>query len=317
MFVNDLSEDRLHQPHEMPDEGWWASVLSDEATWHPHRVELPQTSEIPISYAAVDWKRVQQIFEKDEIVTMSVSAYNRGGLLVQGNGIQGFVPISHLVEIPSCAMSEDERQARLAQYVGHSVSLKVIECDSAMERIVLSERAARAGEGKRNELFLSLKVGKIITGSVTNITDFGVFVDLGGVEGLIHISELSWGRVRHPSDVLQVGECIQATILQVCEESSRVALSLKRLKPNPWDTILDTHKAGDEVSATITAIMRFGAFARLEEGVEGLIHISSLDLPSGKKDLERVFCVGQLVKVRVLQIDVPRRRLGLRLVQAE
>ncbi len=317
MIMDGFSEERPHQAHETPDEGWWASVLADEAILHPQRVELPPKSEISISYETVDWRRVQQIFEQDEIVMMTVTAFNRGGLLAQGDGIKGFVPISHLVEIPSCTISEDERQMRLAKYVGRNISLKVIECDPSMERIVLSERAARAGEGKRKELFQSLKVGKTITGSVTNITDFGVFVDLGGVEGLIHVSELSWGRVQHPSDVLQVGECVETTILQVCEESARVALSLKRLRPNPWDTILDTLSVGDAVSATITTIMRFGAFARLEEGVEGLIHVSSMAVPGSKRELERAFHVGQRVKVRILHIDVPRRRLGLGLVQAE
>jgi small subunit ribosomal protein S1 len=217
----------------------------------------------------------------------------------------------------SGSVSEDERQKKLASYVGRSLHLKIIECEPSQERIVFSERAAQAGEGRRKQLFQSLKPGTVIQGIVTNVTDFGVFVDLGGVEGLIHVSELSWGRVQHPKEVLLVGQKVQALVLQVCEESSRVALSLKRLFANPWETLSDRYKPGDVIAATITDILRFGAFARLEEGVEGLIHISSINLPSGKKDLESILHTGQNVQVRILHIEVERRRLGLGLVNFE
>jgi small subunit ribosomal protein S1 len=149
---------------------------------------------------------------------------------------------------------------------------------------------------------------------VTNVTDFGVFVDLGGVEGLIHVSELSWGRVQHPSDVCQIGQELSTMVLQVCEETSRVALSLKQMEANPWENLVDVHKPGDVVMATITAIMRFGAFARLDEGVEGLIHISSINLPTEYRSLDTYLRPGQPVQVRILHIDAHRRRLGLGLV---
>jgi small subunit ribosomal protein S1 len=237
-------------------------------------------------------------------------------LLVQGNGIQGFVPISHLVEIPGSDDDEERRNA-LANYVGKSLHLKVIECEPAQERVVLSERAALAGEGRRKTLFKSLKQGLVACGTVTNVTDFGVFVDLGGVEGLIHVSELSWGRVQHPSDVLQVGQEVQVLVLQVSEENARIALSLKRLFNNPWENLVKRYKPGDTIPAVITSITRFGAFARLEEGIEGLIHVSSIQGHGPAYDLHSLFSRGQAVQVRILHIDAERRRLGLGLVQSE
>jgi small subunit ribosomal protein S1 len=303
---------RYEEP-QIPDEGWWASVLADEDAHQNARQDGQSQATASNNLEIVDWERAQELFDRDEIVILQVHGCNRGGLLVQGDGLQGFVPVSHLIHIPG-VIDEDERLEKLGEYVGRTLNLKVIECEPSMERIVLSERAATAGEGRRKQLFKSLKTGEQITGTVTNVTDFGVFVDLGGVEGLIHVSELSWGRVQHPADIVSVGEAISTLVLQICEENSRVALSLKRLCPNPWDALLENHKPGDIVPATITTIMRFGAFARLREGVEGLIHVSSIPHSVGQKDLEKVFRPGQSVVVRILHIDAQRRRLGLGLV---
>lgn len=297
------------------DEGWWASVLADEEAY-----AAPQkpTSSKPnsSSLVAVDWNRVQELFENDEVVTLQVYGYNRGGVLVQGEGIQGFVPISHLVDMP-CNATEEERRQVLNDYVGRTFDLKVIECEPSQERIVLSERAALAGQGRRRQLFNTLKPGEMVHGTVTNVTDFGVFVDLGGLEGLIHVSELSWGRVQHPSSILKVDQPVDALVLMISEENGRVALSLKRLQPNPWDLLENNYQSGDVVPATITKIMRFGAFARLSEGVEGLIHISTIHMPPGRKELESYLNEGQEVQVRILHIDAERRRLGLGLVSVE
>jgi small subunit ribosomal protein S1 len=216
-----------------------------------------------------------------------------------------------------CNATEEERRQVLNDYVGRTLELKVIECEPSQERIVLSERAALAGQGRRRQLFNSLKPGEIVHGAVTNVTDFGVFVDLGGLEGLIHVSELSWGRVQHPSCILKVDQPVDALVLMISEENGRVALSLKRLQTNPWDVLTQNYQAGDVVSATITAIMRFGAFAKLSEGVEGLIHISTIHMPPGRKDLESYLSVGQPVQVRILHIEAERRRLGLGLVSVE
>ncbi len=314
----------LPKPPEVPlengnpeiDEGWWAAVLNDEESCQTAPKETQSKTANAGNNSKLNWSHIKELYDQDEVIELQVHGYNRGGLLVQGTGIQGFVPVSHLVDMPGQA-NEEERRQILAAYVGRSLCLKVIECEPGQERIVLSERAALAGEGRRKQLFQQLHPGEIVTGTVTNVTDFGVFVDLGGVEGLIHVSELSWGRVQHPCDVLQVGQRVQTQILQISEENSRVALSLKRLNSNPWETLVKRYKPGDVVAGTITSVMRFGAFARLEEGVEGLIHISSINMPAGTKDIDATLHVGQRVQVRILHIEIERRRLGLGLVNAE
>jgi len=298
------------------DEGWWNSVLSDESAYsvEPKVINCKPCSQT--SAGNINWACIQELFEKDEVVLLQVQGFNRGGLLVQGNSIQGFVPISHVVDAPA-NIPEEERYHFLEGYVGKSLYLKIIECEPSSERVVLSERAAQAGQGKRKELFDSLKPGVIACGVITNVTDFGAFVDLGGVEGLIHDSEISWGRVEKPTGVLRIGQTVKVIILQVQEENSRIALSIKRLTPNPWDGLQEIYQPGDEVAATITSIMKFGAFARLPEGVEGLIHVSSMPPEMAKSDLRKAFSIGQTVQVKILHIDAERRRLGLGLVSEE
>jgi len=305
------------------DDGWWASVLADEDAYlatdeRGLAVEESATTSQPKEEKSnnKDWETIKAIFERDEIIALKVHACNRGGLLVHGENIQGFVPISHLVEMANCT-DESARHQKLADYIGCTLHLKIIECEPDMERVVLSERAALAGEGRRKYLFESLKAGDVVSGIVTNITDFGAFIDLGGVEGLVHVSEISWGRVRHPEDILKIGQPVSAMVLQVSEENVRVALSLKRLCPNPWEKLPEKYKIGDEVPATVTVIKRFGVFARLEDGVEGLIHISSLNLEGEQHDLNSMFHSGQALRVRIFHIDSGRRRLGLGLVEME
>jgi small subunit ribosomal protein S1 len=298
------------------DEGWWASVLADEDAFRLHEKSRQTKNHAKQREMDVDWECIQSLHERDEIVELEVHSYNRGGLLVQGKQIKGFVPISHLVDLPNCA-DKDERNVVLNEYLGRSVHLKVIECDPLQERVVLSERAALAGEGCRKQLLKRLKPRDVICGTVTNVTDFGVFVDLGGVEGLVHVSELSWGRVQHPNEVLHEGQNIETIVLHVSEENERVALSYKQLFPNPWDSIMEFYQPGDTVSAVITSVKSFGAFARLEEGIEGLIHISSIAFKDGQGEVEDVLLSGQSVSAKVLHIDAERRRLGLSLVECE
>ena len=184
----------------------------------------------------------------------------------------------------------------------------MIECVPEDNRIVFSERAAQSGAGRRRELFDTLKRGEMIEGEVTNITDFGVFVDLGGVEGLVHISELSWGRVGHPNQVVQMGEKIQVQILDISPERCRVALSMKQLIHNPWEKIHEKHQNGQIVLAKITAFVSFGVFACLEDGVEGLIHDS--EIPAAQRDALEV---GAEMNVRILQIEPKKQRMGFSL----
>lgn len=310
------------------DEGWWAALLAEEHAW---AAETPLAqSEKPKPSAGVDervdWDRVVACYENDEIVDARVSGFNQGGLLVENDSLHGFVPVSHLVDLnleptpaggKAAADALEMLKGILSDYVGSNLRLKVIECDPARGRIVLSERAALAAPGRRNQLLDRLQGGEQVTGTVTNITDFGVFVDLGGLEGLIHISELSWGRVRHPSDVLRLSEKVQVHVIHADRDRCRVALSLKRLYPNPWLTAEQRYTVGQVVSVRVTSVVSFGAFARVEEGLDGLIHNSEMTKPDQTGVNRLLVREGQQVQARVVHIDAARQRLGLSLVIEE
>ena len=259
------------------------------------------------------WAYIAELYERDQSIELMVTGYNRGGILVKLEDTTGFVPISHLVQITHVCTPEDSTEEALQHYVGKVVSLKVIEFDSARERVVLSERAAQAESGRRLQLLDEINVGDCLHGIVTTIAKFGVFVDLGGVEGLIHISELSWGRIQHPKDIVAVGDALRVAILDIDHERSRVALSLKRLQPNPWDGIEQRYQPGQVVDAVITGVVPFGAFARLDLGVDGLIHASELG-ENGDRPVELLH-KGQRVQVSILTIDPEHQRMGLRLQQ--
>ncbi len=296
----------------MRDDGWWVSVLADEESMstpvaRPKKAEESENIEKTIQ----DWEHARTLYKQDQMASLRVTGCNRGGLLVEGEGLNGFVPCSHLVEMPGW-VEEEQRDRFLAGYIGRTLNLKIIECVQEESRMVFSERAAKAGNGRRTALFNSLKPGLRVNGEVTNITEFGVFVDLGGMEGLIHISELSWGRVNHPSQVLHLGETVEVMVLEVAPERCRVALSLKQLHKNPWEMAEIRYPVNQIIPVEITALVPFGAFARLEEGLEGLIHISEIPLPENTP-LGDFLAPGQQVQVRVLQVDVSRQRLGLSL----
>jgi small subunit ribosomal protein S1 len=244
------------------------------------------------------------------MVCLRVSGTNRGGLLVAGSDVHGFVPVSHLVEIPA-DISNDERENLLNAYIGRSLTLKIIECEPERGRLIFSQRAAQVGDGQRNLLLDQLQDGMRARGVVTNITNFGAFVDLGGVEGLIHISELSWGRVQHPEETIRVGDEVETIVLSLNKDNCRVALSLKRLFPNPWETAAERYFPGLVVEATITSVVPFGAFARVEPGLDGLIHASGMRLSKVDGSPADVLYEGQTVKVRVVHVDAKRQRLGL------
>ena len=299
------------------DEGWWEAVLAEDGRrqrQEPNRAQpragrRGDTRADRVPRVEPNWDHAKDLFQRDQIVDLRVTACNRGGLLVEGEALSGFVPFSHLVSVPEPADSID--RARLLEvYVGRTLRLKVIECVPEDGRIVFSERAAQAGPGKRAQIFHSLRPGERVQGSVTNITDFGVFVDLGGVEGLIHISELSWGRVAHPGQIVHLGQSVEVEVLDLSPERCRVALSLKRLLPNPWTNIGSELGAGKAVPAVVTSVLSYGAFAKLERGVEGLIHISEMPLAEGQtaKDFLQE---GQSVSVRVLHVDAAHQRMGL------
>ena len=309
-------DDKRKFYNEMPavDESWWESVLAEE-----QRYTAPTSKAVvpaPVQEAggdeeksaSVDWESIKQYYKKDRIIEMQVTGHNRGGLLVEGDGLSGFVPLSHLIELAG-KEDHENRDASLEEYQGKTLKVKIIECVPEDERIIFSERAALSEPGKRVELFHSLNPGMEVAGTVTNITDFGVFLDLGGVEGLIHISELSWGRVSHPNQLVKMGEELSVQVLELSMERCRVALSRKRLLPNPWESATDEFPEGKIVSATVTNVLSYGAFASLDAGVEGLIHATEMPLEEGQSPRE-ILSVGQNIQLRVLHVDPSHQRLG-------
>jgi small subunit ribosomal protein S1 len=254
------------------------------------------------------------LFEGDEIWTGKVTGYNQGGLLVSFGQLQAFVPTSHLWGKNRQDLSPTQRQATLQEYVGQELSFKVIEVDQDRNRLVLSERMAKQQIRRQSitRLLNELMEGEVRRGTVRQLCKFGAFVDLGGVDGLIHNSELVWHRVQHPSQVLQVGDEIEVYILRLDYERKQISLSLKRLQPNPWAFVSETYTEGQLVPGVVTNLVEFGAFALLDIGLEGLIHISELADPQPQTPQEVVRQGDELV-LRILSIDPFRYRLGLSL----
>jgi small subunit ribosomal protein S1 len=305
------------------DEGWWESVLAEERQHISPRpslgmakpkaaTQLKADAAPAVEAPQPDWNVLKELYANDRIITMKVTGHNRGGLLVENDGLSGFIPFSHLIELAG-REPETDREGSLETYVGKMLKVKVIECVPEDGRVVFSERAALAEAGKRTELFHNLQQGSRVKGMVTNVTDFGVFVDLGGVEGLIHISELSWGRVSHPNQIVKLGEEIDVQVLDISPERCRVALSLKRLTSNPWERAATEFPIGTIHNAVITSVMSYGAFARIEAGVEGLIHGSEMVLGPNQTPRD-ILSDGQELQVRILHLDAAHQRMGLSLL---
>lgn len=258
-----------------------------------------------------DWEAVAKIQDNDETVLLEIIGFNRGGLLVAWKSLQGFVPVSQL-HLTSTDDSYHERKVVMENYVGKSLNLRVIELNAENNRLVFSERAAQVESGQRSQILHKLTVNTVVEGHVTNLCDFGAFIELGGIEGLIHISELSWGRVAHPADMLQIDQKIKVYILEINEAKERIALSLKRLHDDPWETVQTRYQVGEVVEGRITNVVDFGAFACIEEGLEGLIHLS--ELAEGQFLHPRnVVSENDIVRARILSINSKSRRMGLSL----
>jgi small subunit ribosomal protein S1 len=241
---------------------------------------------------------------------------NKGGLLVRVRESIAFLPASQLVDLP-CSLGTERLRADLERMVGQEFDLRVIEIDRSRNRVICSERAAHWVDDDVVARLdaLEAQIGSEIEGAVRSLCDFGAFVDLGGIDGLIHVSELSWQRVGHPSEVLEIGQRVPVLVINVDRAARRVGLSVKRLHRNPWPAVGEQHAVGDVIDAVVTNVVDFGAFAMVSEGVEGLIHISELaDHPFDHP--REVVHEGQAVQVRVLHIDVDGRRLGLSIRQA-
>ena len=290
------------------------------------------------------WRVLEKAMEAGDSITGVILGFNRGGAIVEAEGVQGFVPMSQLVSVSRAqireaqeprpaadagqeAQTEDGEEAGEPEPpppspdIGRELEIKVLEVNRGRNRAIFSERQAvqQKREEQKARLIQELTEGEVRRGRVTGISSFGAFVDLGGADGLIHISELSWNQVGSPEEVVQVGDEVDVFVLKVDAENKKIALSLRRLQPEPWDSIQEQYSVGDIVPATVTKLTNFGAFARVEGSggsVEGLIHISELSsrMISHPREVVRE---GDPVKLKILRIEPDRRRLGLSLLRAQ
>ncbi|MEX1334752.1 MAG: 30S ribosomal protein S1 [Candidatus Limnocylindrales bacterium] len=269
------------------------------------------------------WRGMQEQFDEGVIIEAPVIDHNKGGLIVDC-GIRGFVPISQIVDFPRRPQNDQPRDAaqeiaeKLQPYVGRKLRLKILEVNRKANRLILSEKVALYEERreKRDELFSSLETGQKVKGTVRSIAPFGIFVDLGGIDGLVHKSELSWNKVNNPEGSHEVGDEVEAEVIDINHERGRISLSIRRLLPDPWQSTVADLKVGDVVEGTVTKIVNFGAFVRVKDGLEGLIHISELSHQRVAHPGDVVH-EGQTLKLKIISLDSERHRLGLSLKQAE
>src|SRR5260221_1829648 len=266
------------------------------------------------------WRIAEEQYKNNELLKARVIDFNKGGLIVDVSGIRGFVPISQILNLKREEVASDEEPqetaAKLQSMKDKELQRKFIEINRARNRLILSERLAvqEWRQRRREELLDELKPGEVRQGVVSNLANFGAFVDLGGADGLVHISQLAWSRVNHPSEVLHVGQNVEVQVLSVDKDKKKIALSIKRAEVDPWTTVEQRYTPGQVVTGVITKIAPFGAFARIEDGIEGLIHLSEL---TPGMDPKQTLHEGVPLQLRILRIDAERRRLGLSLRQAD
>jgi len=299
----------------LSDEERAALKVNDEIAVYIVNTEETDSLVVSIHLAKLnqDWIDAEALLESGNIVELEIGGYNKGGAIVPFGRLRGFVPASHLTEL-SPGMNDRKRQQRLAKLRGEKLPLKVIEVDRRRRRLVFSQKDAQKEweEKRKQELIDSLKVGDVLKGNISGMRDFGAFVDVGGADGLVHISELAWHRVDHPRDVVKVGDEIDVYVLSLDKQDQRISLSRKKLLPNPWETVEERYEVNQLVEGTITRIVNYGAFAEVEPGIEGLLHLSQLS--RGNVDrADEVVKEGETHLLRVVSIDRRRQRMGLSL----
>ena len=292
-----------------------------------NRVLLSQkraTEELHKQQCKQEWERIEKIYQEKQITSGQVVDCNKGGVIIAIGLIRGFIPASHLsLKNQRAQVHNKNSETRFQPLVGRTLQVKVIDIKHQVDikrqhnRLVLSEKEAMHELRQHKDAILEeLEVGAVRDGVVSSLADFGAFINIGGADGLIHVSELSWSTVNHPSEVLTVGQQVQVKVISVEKERKRIGLSLRQLQPRPWDTLAERYKEGDLVRAVITRIKDFGAFARLVgEPVEGLIHISEMSYERVER-ADQVVTVGEEYEVKVIRLDTQRRRMGLSIKQA-
>jgi small subunit ribosomal protein S1 len=260
------------------------------------------------------WSAVEEQMANDAILESKVIGYNKGGLIVGVHGLRGFVPASQISALRRTQAVGDTPEQRWAKMIGDPISVRVIEVDKSRRRLICSERAAssESRQSIKERVIDELEEGRVYTGRVTSLADFGAFVNINGADGLVHLSELSWERIQHPSEILEVGQEVKVKVINVDREKKRIGLSLRALSSDPWRSRIEKFSVGQLVEGVITRLTKFGAFARLEGDVEGLIHISEISetrIEHPKEALKE----GEVVALRIIRIDPEQHRIGLSL----
>jgi len=267
-----------------------------------------------------NWQMAEDYFKSQEVYFSKVAGYNKGGLIVRFGKVRGFVPASQISRDRQRRATGQSPEERWGKMVGEDVAVKVVEIDRARNRLILSERAAarEAREQQKSRLLDDLQVGETRKGRVISVADFGAFVDLGGADGLVHLTEMSWKHITHPREVLEVGQMVEVEVISIDRERKRIGLSMKRREDDPWNQVVRQYNVGQLVQATVTKLTKFGAFARLVDApeIEGLIHISELADYRVNHPRE-VVLVGDVLTLRIVKIDRDQRRLGLSLRQVD
>jgi small subunit ribosomal protein S1 len=267
-----------------------------------------------------NWRMAEEYHDTKQVYFSKVAGYNKGGLIVRFGKVRGFVPASQVSRERQSRAGGGSPEERWGHMVGEDIAVKVVEIDRSRNRLILSERAAAREwrERQKARLIEELEVGDVRTGRVISVADFGAFVDLGGADGLVHLTEISWQHITHPRDVLEVGQEVEVLVINIDRERKRIGLSMKRLESDPWSEILKNYEVGQLVQANVTKLTKFGAFARLIDSpeIEGLIHISEL-ADYRVSHPKEVVLVGDVLTLRIVKINPEQRRLGLSLRQVD
>jgi len=256
------------------------------------------------------WRDIREYYEKEKTFTCKILRRIKGGMIVDIDGLQGFLPGSQI----------DFRPIKdFDQYLDQELEVRVVKLNEARKNIVVSHKVIIEDslKEKREELLADMEIGQIMEGRVKNITDFGVFIDLGGIDGLLHITDLSWGRVNHPSEVVKLDETLSIKIIDYDKEKQRVSLGLKQLLPHPWENVEENYPMGSNVKGKIVSLTNYGAFVELEAGVEGLIHVSEMSWTRHIKNASEMYSIGEEIKAGVLSIDTDERKISLGVKQLE
>ena len=255
-----------------------------------------------------DWEAAKALLGTDDVVEVSVTGHNRGGVLVRWHRLEGFIPTSHLVTVGT---GGNDRRDSLGTLNNQVLGVKVIEVDQERRRLIFSEREAQKEwrQQQKARLLAELMEGDVVSGTVTGLRDFGAFVNLGGADGLIHVSELAWHRVDHPRDVLKIGDEIEVYVLSLDRETNRIALSRKRLLPDPWSDAMNRYHEGEQVEGIVTNVVDFGAFIALDDGLEGLLHLSEMG-DGTLKEPHSYVKKGDRLQLRISRLEPDKRRVG-------